>query len=210
MRSVRRKGIACADVNSHSHRKRATSRLRLMQSWSKLMPTEQGAKYSVSHSSLREVFGNHIACFQCQIVENDRSDVGQMYVCSRAPHPPPPLVFPPPPRPASGPLLPAVQPERTHANQREGGRWRMIHDTFKTETAFAPNEYCPSPESVDWTGRANLQLPDCTQSESWHNFTRLQDDNRNVPAKLLARRGVVDWRRGLPPTRRCTWFMSRF
>ena len=69
---------------------------------------------------------------------------------------------------------------------------------FQDRDCFRANEYCPSPESVDWTGRANLQLPDCTQSESWHNFTRLQDDNRNVPAKLLARRGVVDWR-GLAP-----------
>ena len=57
---------------------------------------------------------------------------------SRVPAPPLPMVSPPPPPPrlpapgprAPGPpLLPAVgpaQPKRTHANQREGGRWRMI------------------------------------------------------------------------------------
>ena len=47
---------------------------------------------------------------------------------SRAPtHPRPlPMVSPPPPGPRPAPALPAVPPERTHANQREGGRWKMI------------------------------------------------------------------------------------
>ena len=128
-----------------------------MQSWSKLMPTEQGAKYSVSHSSLREVFGNHIACFQCQIVENDRSDVGQMYVCSRAPHPPPPPPWYSPP-PPPGLRAPAPSgPAGTNPRKPEGGR-TMEDDPryFQDRDCFRANEYCPSPESVDWTGRANF------------------------------------------------------
>ena len=44
-------------------------------SWSLLLreASEHRAKYSVSRSSLREVFGIHnMACVQCQIVENDK------------------------------------------------------------------------------------------------------------------------------------------
>ena len=58
-----------------------------------------------------------------------------IYICSRVPGPhtppPPPMVYPPPPFPVPGPRpraapVPGGQPERTHANQSEGGRWRMI------------------------------------------------------------------------------------
>ena len=57
---------------------------------------------------------------------------GRMDVCMvSGPGPPsPPHGIPPPPPPAPGSRAPApsgpAQPERTHANQREGGRWRMI------------------------------------------------------------------------------------
>ena len=57
------------------------------------------------------------------------------HTCSRVPgpHPPPPPMVSPPPFPVPGPRPRAApapggpgQPERTHANQSEGGRWRMI------------------------------------------------------------------------------------
>ena len=60
-----------------------------------------------------------------------------IYTCSRVPgpHPRPPYGIPPPPLPAPGPpgrpcsqrsRTTGTNPRRTHANQREGGRWRMI------------------------------------------------------------------------------------
>ena len=75
-----------------------------------------------------------------------------IYICSRVPAtspPPPAMVSPPPPgpRPPSPQAAPApsgpAQLERTHANQREGGPWRMIPASASSQERENASEQGP-------------------------------------------------------------------